>query len=279
MSFSMTGKSTITAAQEQKEVRANEGIEATSKASGHLSKAIIAGTQTFTDDESQYGMVTLTGALGAGADYSKATGVTVATLFRNATTGGQTVRVRIAAGTYFTVPAGGWLFLLSSTIGVAGHSTSSPAVLATAAVVGTSEALARSDHQHKRDHQLLSLNIAEVVVTNLPAAVTEWLGGVRRLKADLTDYTQARMTATVGATPGSAGSKVAVQYSTDQSSWAYLDASAGPNAEVDSASTCETGAWVNLDAGAKADVFLRLVTVGGDGVVDPTVGLITVQFR
>jgi hypothetical protein len=40
----------------------------------------------------------------------------------------------------------------------------------------------------------------------------------------------------------------------------------------------DTG-WINLVAGAKADVFVALVTSGGDGTLDPLFGTVMMEFK
>ena len=129
----------------------------------------------------------------------------------------------------------------------------------------------------------LTLVATEFVFTNIPAAVTE-VGagaGVLRIRADLTYATEARVS--VGVRAGfaaNAGATLAVQYSTDQTTWNYLRATgSGPSAVIDVAGQVNVSSWVALDAGAKADVYLRIVTAGGDGVADPRIGTVTLQVR
>jgi hypothetical protein len=37
--------------------------------------------------------------------------------------------------------------------------------------------------------------------------------------------------------------------------------------------------WINLAAGAKADVFITIACSGGDGALDPVFGHIYLQFK
>jgi len=37
--------------------------------------------------------------------------------------------------------------------------------------------------------------------------------------------------------------------------------------------------WINLVAGAKADVFVALTELGGDGVLDPALGSLQLYFK
>ena len=78
--------------------------------------------------------------------------------------------------------------------------------------------------------------------TNQPAAPTELFGTtVGRVKADLTAAAQVRLIGNV-ATAGAAAAAIRAQYSTDQSSWTYLDGSAGPSVRWEPpASKCPDG--------------------------------------
>jgi hypothetical protein len=85
---------------------------------------------------------------------------------------------------------------------------------------------------------------------------------VGRVKADLTASTQARVLSNV-AQAGAATAAIRVQYSTDQASWNYLDGSTGPAVNINTTGL-KVSSWVALAAGAKADVFLRVVGINGD---------------
>jgi hypothetical protein len=113
--------------------------------------------------------------------------------------------------------------------------------------------------------------------TDQPAAVTEFLGATRnRVKIDLTNASTARLVVNV-VTAGATGAKLAVQYSTDGSAWNYLDGGTGPSVAVDATGVVASSA-VNIVAGAKADVFLRLIGVSGNATADPAFGLIQLQI-
>lgn len=121
--------------------------------------------------------------------------------------------------------------------------------------------------------------VAVITWTSMPAALTEFNSQTRtRTKVDLALFTEARMVGNVIAA-GVAGAELRVQYSTDQSSWAYLDGSAGPALLLTNGSVLVVGGWVTLAAPAKADVFLRLVGIGGNGATSPTFTNVGVQFR
>jgi len=111
--------------------------------------------------------------------------------------------------------------------------------------------------------------------TNMPAALTEFRAVLNtRTKIDLTAATQSRVIARVGVAPV-ANAKIKVQYSTDESVWVDLCSVTMPA----TANKTNVGSWTNVPAGAKADVFLRLVGIDGDGAADPTFGLITLGVK
>lgn len=114
--------------------------------------------------------------------------------------------------------------------------------------------------------------------TNMPAAVTEFAGLARhRTKLDLTQTREVRLLVNV-ATAGAAGAVLRAQYSTDQVAWAALDGASGPEVAIDATGLGVSG-WVALEAGAKADVFVRIVGADGDGAADPVFGPVAVQVR
>jgi hypothetical protein len=114
--------------------------------------------------------------------------------------------------------------------------------------------------------------------TNQPAGLTELFGTtVGRLKADLTATAQVRLIANV-ATAGAAGAAIRAQHSTDQSSWNYLDGATGPSVGVGTTGL-KVSAWVNVTGAAKADVFIRVVGISGDGTADPAFGNVLLQVR
>lgn len=114
--------------------------------------------------------------------------------------------------------------------------------------------------------------------TDMPAALTELFGSTAyRTKADLSNVSQARIVARVESA-GAGSAELRVQYSTDQSSWDYLDGASGPGADISGAGT-PVSSWVDLAAGAKADVFLRIVGINGDGSEDPEFGVVMVEFK
>jgi hypothetical protein len=122
--------------------------------------------------------------------------------------------------------------------------------------------------------------------TSMPSALTEFRGTSNtRTKVDLTNATEARITVRTAGTAGATGAVLAVQYSTDQSTWKFLDDGASPVANTNAVAIDSTNttfvqsSWTTLAAGAKGDVFLRLVGQNGDGTVSPAIGMITLQVR
>jgi hypothetical protein len=121
---------------------------------------------------------------------------------------------------------------------------------------------------------------ASLTWTNQPSAVTELAGNtLRRRKGVLTHATQARIIVTIGGTAANTGATMAGQYSTDGTTWAYLDGATGPSVSITTVDSLQVSSWVTLTGAAKADVFLRIVGAGGDGVIDPIFGLIELQVR
>ncbi len=115
--------------------------------------------------------------------------------------------------------------------------------------------------------------------TNQPATVTEFSNATRhRVRVDLTNASQARLTVVRAGGTVTANAELAVQYSTDQVNWFYLDGLSGPSVNI-SALGLQVSPWVNITSGAKGDVYLRIVGRNGNNAADPQFGLITVQFR
>ncbi len=108
--------------------------------------------------------------------------------------------------------------------------------------------------------------------SGMPTALTEFgppqtTGISFRRVVDLTDVTQARISLRLVTRSASALSpELRVQYPTDESTWNYLDHSAGPSVGLGGTSgTTYAGSWANLNASAKADVILRVVGINGAG--------------
>lgn len=124
------------------------------------------------------------------------------------------------------------------------------------------------------------LVVESVSVSNMPSALQELgSGAIYRPVSDLTNATQARISVNT-TIAGAAGSEIRAQYSTDSgSTWSYLDGTSGPAATLAGAIGPRAGAWVNLAPAAKANVWLRFVTINGDGVADPSLRTLQLQVK
>lgn len=116
---------------------------------------------------------------------------------------------------------------------------------------------------------------------NQPSALTEFTNSSfpSRTYTDLTNASQMRIVVSMTSVAGISGAQLRVQYSTDESSWAYVDAGTGPLVGISTASTTTKGSWVTIDAGAKADVVLRIIGINGDGAADPSFRMVQVQVK
>lgn len=119
-----------------------------------------------------------------------------------------------------------------------------------------------------------SLVTAAVVFTNLGAAFAEASGQQSRTRVDLTGFTDFR-TLFVMSVAAVAGD-VKLQYST-ASNWAspvdlIQSDNPGVNALIESA-------WTPIPAGAKADVYLRIGMINGNGSEDPGVRWFKMQVK
>ncbi len=127
----------------------------------------------------------------------------------------------------------------------------------------------------------LSQSHGSVAWSSQPSALTEYNGATRtRVKVDLAPYTQARLTCSIS-TVGASTAEYRVQYATDgdtQSAWAYLDGAAGPAVNI-SVAGGRASAFVPLVAGARADVWLRVVGINGNGTASPVVGNISLFLK
>jgi hypothetical protein len=110
--------------------------------------------------------------------------------------------------------------------------------------------------------------------TNMPAADTELAGATSsRFRVDLTGYTEYRWMVNVNVA-GVAGADLRVQYSTDDVSYTNL------SSEIDIGSLGrKITAWAALPAGARADVWLRIMGKQGNGTADPNLSQLRLQVR
>ena len=124
---------------------------------------------------------------------------------------------------------------------------------------------------------------ANVAWTNMPLAATLFAGSHRHIaRVDLSDYSECRLVVNKQATAGAANSTIellyALSFQTTPAGYASIGETPAAVA-VNTVNNVLSSAWVSLAAGAKGDVFLALVGSGGDGVIDPSFGAISAQFR
>jgi hypothetical protein len=129
--------------------------------------------------------------------------------------------------------------------------------------------------------------LAALAWTNMPAALSFWFStatvakGVT--KVDLTGFTQVRLLVNKQGTAGAAASKLILRYKAapfTQTVANYSDIGASEvSVAVNVQNTFLETAWINLVAGAKADVFLALLGSGGDGALDPAFGMVVAEFK
>jgi len=83
-------------------------------------------------------------------------------------------------------------------------------------------------------------------------------------------------------TSGAAASKLILRYRTafNQVVANYSDIGASEvSVAVNVNNTFLDTGWINLVAGAKADVFIAVLGSGGDGTLDPAFGQIAAEFK
>ena len=123
--------------------------------------------------------------------------------------------------------------------------------------------------------------------TNMPAAESFLFSTSSAAKAthklDLTSYTQARLLVQKTAVAGAAASKLLLKYATTYvNSVASLAGNIGTSevsVPVNVLNALQDSGWVNLAAGAKAEVFIYVTGSGGDGALDPQFGTIVAEFK
>jgi hypothetical protein len=119
---------------------------------------------------------------------------------------------------------------------------------------------------------------ANWVWTNMPLAATILYGASTHSysrRMDLTYANQVRLSIDV-ATGGVSGAKLYLRYSTDNSSFTDMTSA---SCTFGTGTGVFTSGWVNLDSGAKADVWVQVWGSGGDGAADPRFFTISAEFR
>lgn len=124
---------------------------------------------------------------------------------------------------------------------------------------------------------------ANITMTNQPNS-EQFLGNSNRniTKIDLTHYTQVRLITRVVTNSASANTpRVYAEYHTSFTTTVgtFSDiGSSAVNCSLASTGVIDSG-WIDLVAGAKADVFVTVLQNGGDGAADPAVGGVYLHFR
>lgn len=119
---------------------------------------------------------------------------------------------------------------------------------------------------------------------NMPAAPTFLLGSHTHVtRADLTQYSQARFIVNKQGVAAFTGAQLALRYKTgafSTSALGYGTIGTGiVQVAIDTTNALLDTGWIDLAAGAKADVVLAVIGFNGDGVVDPDFGEIVAHFR
>lgn len=120
-----------------------------------------------------------------------------------------------------------------------------------------------------------------VSLTNQPSTLREFPTGnnSERTKADLTNATQIRIVARIN-TAGATAAELRPQYSTNSgSTWNYFNAAGSTPGVSLVAAGLASSAWATMDSGAKADVWVRVIEINGDGASDPIIGHVQVQVK
>jgi hypothetical protein len=134
----------------------------------------------------------------------------------------------------------------------------------------------------------LVLNTAPLAAAAIPAAVTEGVSGsgtvanIRRGRKNLTNHRRWRIVARIS-TASSASAKASFQWSLDQTTWVWSDGTAsgsapGADAYVSMAATVTLSSnWIPIPAAARTDVWVRTVTLDGDGATTGSIALFVIE--
>jgi len=129
--------------------------------------------------------------------------------------------------------------------------------------------------------------LAALIWTNMPTALSFFLSTATVaksvLRVDLTGKLQVRLRVNKQGTSGAAASKLILRYKAAPFTQVVANYSDIGTSEVSVATnvngTYLETAWIDLAAGAKADVFLALLGSGGDGALDPAFGYVHAEFK
>ena len=142
------------------------------------------------------------------------------------------------------------------------------------------------DQTYVRQYFVLPLHCDGTGRVNLTnqANATQFLANTDAniMKVDLTRFTQVKLTVRVALGSASANTpKVRLRYSTSFTTTATNYSDIGTSevgASLTTAGFVDSG-WIDLAAGAKADVYIAIIQTGGDGAADPALGLTHAHFR
>jgi hypothetical protein len=120
---------------------------------------------------------------------------------------------------------------------------------------------------------------ANLTLTN-QANSEQGLGNSNRneSKFDGTNFTQVRVVARI-VTAAAATARLYPQFSTDGAAFTTIGSGTGGDAASLAALGAVASGWINLPAGAKADVVFRIAQNGGNGTADPALGSVALQFK
>lgn len=134
-------------------------------------------------------------------------------------------------------------------------------------------------------HNVHANAAAQFSLTNQPNTLQFLANSSRHvMRFDLTNFTQVRiMVFVVTASASVNDPRLIVKYRTtfdaNPVNWLDLDTSGEVAAGLNVADTVATSGWGAMPAGAKADVLIAVTQHGGDGVADPAIGSVAIQFR
>jgi hypothetical protein len=129
--------------------------------------------------------------------------------------------------------------------------------------------------------------LAALAWTNMPSALSFLLSTAtvnkNGTKIDLSNFTQCRLVVNKQGTAGATASKLILRYKADpftQTAANYSDIGASEvSVACNVTNQMLVTSWVNLVAGAKADVHVAVLGSGGDGALDPAFGMICAEFK
>jgi hypothetical protein len=104
-------------------------------------------------------------------------------------------------------------------------------------------------------------------------------------EVDLTGFTQARLRVNKLGVAGNTNSTIRASYNTTYSQTASTYSQLGSAAQVEvivgtAINSFFDSGWINLATGAIADnIYIALLGLNGNGVLDPVYGAITVEFQ